>query len=943
MVTINNTQVNVDISSIVTNDTLDESLASGSMVIPFSTQSTPYARFSEVDIDGLLYVVAEDVVTKVRKGASPLYRHEISLVEPTKILQKRVIPNITVTQPQGNIQDYTFSLNRFDGELEVTDDAQITVPITLQSQADNTSVIDGLTLKNTNFYNLLVDFTVENRQVFDSIALISSPGLEFEVELFYGTTAIGNPHTFTIQGRNSVTQSIQVLYSGFSENFEPSVENDVSVKVRCVPQILDGNDVAYLTRLVLQISQATSDTQNSQEINLAQVVDKLLSFHPTFTLSDVTRSRIELNKSPEFTFQNYTLYDALKEVANYVNAIIYLGEDDFTTVYFYFYDNNDTNTPNETDKSTSEYLDGFADGLEINAPNVIRDDDQLYAIQEPTSSGYLTARANNINPTTQVNDSNAAIQLQHPIYKPIKVEARGFAVSLDNGDITYSATEYHDITSYVVEVQRYNTFTSDANILSRGAFKNKSNTIYYTQGINTLDGLTFQGTLPPAWNAQDEPNYAVVEAILNKIQDDNPNSTIDQDLYNVSIHDLEFRVKHIPYSDVRLTVYKQKGDNIIYYNEQAPLNDMELLGRIAQENAARTGNRVVTYQGLTYDDRLPLGSRNGNEVLVNYTISRKPLINTFTAEYAVGYANISNYVGIDSRYRQYEVPIDTVVNRRDKFTTFFELKASDTSPTVTVPSYITDIYFYTSLFGNFVATPIGNRPTYAKLDFDGKVVESTIDAYRMGKTLGLAIDMFDNYSAGIKKVERDIYTGTTPETIQAQEDTQYTDVLGRVDDVEIIFAIDNGSGFDGDLYPNNDITPTNALFTRAYTINKDARERYGFVWELVFQDSDNVRVYDGFVKYNRLASGLIPTNAKILFLQQGYIPDRTLDTTKTVLGVATTLGTVNNALRITAYPTENAPYEGFVLVINNEPILTVLLDNYVSATPITRYIYTEAI
>lgn len=930
MVNINNTEVNVDISSIVTNDTLDESLASGSMVIPFTTQNTPYARFSEVDIDGLLYVIAEDVVTKVKKGASPLYRHEISLIEPTKILQKRVIPNVTVTQPQGDVSGNIYTIhkninNYVNNTLE-------TLTLVETSPTQDNAVIDGLTLKNTNQYNIFINYNIRADQVYDPQA--PDDYLDIELVTKYGTTVID---TQTIRIDNNTTK-----IGAYTIDYTPSSEQSISMTARTIGKHYsqgEVDDLALINELSILISQPTEDTQ---KIYLPEVVDKLLSFHPTFTLSETTRTKIAQVKSPEFTFQNYTLYEALKEVANYVNAIVYLGEDDFTTVYFYFYDTTDTSTPNETDKSLHEYLDGFADGLEINAPNVIRDDDQLYAIQEPAdSSGYLTVRANSEAPATQVDDTNAVVRLQHPIYKPIKIEARGFQVELNSGAIVYGANIYHDITDYIVEVQRYNTFTSDTNIVSRGSFKNKSNTIYYTQGSNLLDGLTFQGTLPPAWNQQDEPNYAVVEAILNKIQEDNPTATIDQDLYNVSIHDLQFRVKHIPYSDVRLTVYKQKGDNIMYFNEQAPLNDMELLGRIAQENAARTGNRVTRYQGLTYDDRLLLGSKNGNEVLVNYTISRTPNVNKFTAEYAVGYANISNYVGIDSRYRQYEVPIDTIVNRRDKFTSFLQLKASGSIPTITTPSYITDNTFYDALFANYKGSPTGTRPTYAKLDFDGKVVESTIDAYRMGKTLGLAVDMYDNYSAGIKKVERDIYTGTTPATIQAQEDAQYTDVLGRVDDVTITYGNDVGAGYDADLYPDNNTTATYELFTRTYTVNKDARERYGFVWELAFQDSDDVKVYDGFVKYNRLASGLTPTVAQVRFLDEGYIPDRTLDISKTTLGIVTSQTVVSNTLKITAYPELSGTYEGFVLVINNEPILTVLLDNYVSSQPITRYIYTE--
>ena len=94
MVKLNNVDITsyVDITSIVTNDTLDESLASGAFTLPFvsSTDITngdqPIPRFSQVDIDGLLFVVAEDTVTLVRRGTNKLYRHEVNLIEPTKML-----------------------------------------------------------------------------------------------------------------------------------------------------------------------------------------------------------------------------------------------------------------------------------------------------------------------------------------------------------------------------------------------------------------------------------------------------------------------------------------------------------------------------------------------------------------------------------------------------------------------------------------------------------------------------------------------------------------------------------------------------------------------------------------------------------------------------------------------------------------------------------------
>jgi hypothetical protein len=951
MITLNNQDITslVDITSITTNDTLDESLASGSMIIPLTTQNTPYARFSEVRIDGLLFVVAEDIVRLVKKTDPKQYRHEISLIEPTKILQKRVIPNLTVTQPQGDIQNYIFSVNRYDDELLVNT-TQITVPLVTTSQSQDTNVIDGLTLKNTDQYEIYVSLTVENNQYNDG-TISSSPRLDFEIEMFYGTTSI-ETKTYSISGKSSITASPIIFSGAFTKRYTPSIEDDISFKVRCLPpEPFAQPDQAKLTDFVARVAQPT---EQDLEIKLDEVVDKLLQFHPQFTLSETTRTRIEQTKAPEFTFQNYTLYDALKEVANYVSAIVYLGEDDFSTIYFYFYDQVLNNGIDFADQEQTEYLDGFTDGFEINATNVIRDDDQLYAIYEPDQLSWMTVRGTTDERGVQIIDTQTALQLEHGIYRPIQVLVKGLAFEMrdeSNQVVNFANTQVWDITNYVVEQQRYNTFESEEVTNARGAVKRKSNTIYYVQGQPLIQGLGFTGTVPPAWNTNLTPNFAIVEAILNTAQDENPTYSFTTDyLLAPSIHDLQFRIRHIPYSSVRLTVYKDntRGRNIMYFNEQANLNDMELLGKIAQENVNRSGNRVVRYEGLTSDNQLLLGSKNGNEVLVNYTISRTPTINKFVAEYAVGYANLSNYVGIDSRLRQYEVPNDTIVSRRDKLTQFFTMTTSNTAPAVLVPDYLEtqNNVLFDSLFANFKSSITGSRPTYARVIIDGdKVVQSTIDAYRMGKTLGLAINMLDNYSAGIKKRTTDIANGTE---VKLQEDARYTDDFGRFTSAEIEFYDGGGaiSLAESDLYPDNNKVGVSKLLDYTYTVNKDAREQWGFIYEIVFQ-SDLISpvktvVYDGFVKYNRLATEITPTTIEIRFLEKGYLPDRNLDINRTTLGTGTVLvPSGERYLQIQA----TAPvgqYEGLILTINDEPIIAIQSSDYDFNTQVTKYIYPRA-
>lgn len=979
MVKLNNIDItqHVDKQSIITNDTLDESLASGAFTIPFVSNTDiengdqPIPRFSQVNIDGLLYVVAEDEVTLVKKGTNKLYKHQVTLIEPTKILQKRIIPNLTITQPQGDVANYTFTINNIDTSQFtdggfLIDNINRTIPFVETSQSQNTSIVENRTLKTTDPYEIYIKYIVENRQ--QAVGrLFGDPDpdedAEIQLEVYYGTTKIGET-TATIDGLPLILfQSAANTYiGGLRVDYDPSVAlEQISVKAKTTGLYYsdpDRDDELYIKELSLTISQPETI---DEQVYLDQVVEKLLQFHPEFFLSEQAIQRLSLIKSPEFTFQNYTLYDALREVANYATAIVYLGESDFKTIHFYFYDDENEQQIDFVDEIQVEYLDGFASGLEINAPNVIRDDNPLYAIQEPDLSGWLTVRAANDETGEQITDTQTAVSLQHGIYRPTEVLVTGLEFTMKNEldeTVTFANTEVWNITDYVVEQQRYNTFTSQANLNNRGAEKNKANTIYYRQGDNKLYGLGFIGTLPPAWNQPKPPNYAIWEAILNKAQEENPTYTFTTDylvdLNVASIHNLQFKVKHIPYSDVRLTIYKNgsREKNIIYFNEQASLNDMELLGRIAQENANRTGNRTTRLQGFTSNDRFLLGSKIDDKVLVNYTISRTPTVNKFVAEYAVGYANISDYVGIDSRYRQYEIPTDTIVNRRDKLTQFFDLQVSNEIPTtILTPQYLDtgNNYFFNSLYGNFVTTPTAQRPTYAKIIIDNdKVVESTLDAYRMGRTLGLAFDMTDNFSAGTTKKDRQIYDGNNNINIKTQEDARYTNLLGRFTNANIQFFVSSGGtvlSF-SDNYPENDRTGAFKYFDYDYTVNKDARERWGFVWELVFQGDPTpdqvIKVYDGFVKYNRLGTEITPNIVEIRFLKKGYLPERNLDITKTTLGTGTIqVPSGEQYLQIQA----TAPageYEGLILTLNEEPILAIQSGDYDFGTQVTKYVYARS-
>jgi len=82
---------------------LSEELDSGAVTIPVSSRATHYKRWSKVTIlmdnveTGL--ILWGDKVDVVIKGVTPYYSHTLTLIEPTKILERVMVPSITFTQP----------------------------------------------------------------------------------------------------------------------------------------------------------------------------------------------------------------------------------------------------------------------------------------------------------------------------------------------------------------------------------------------------------------------------------------------------------------------------------------------------------------------------------------------------------------------------------------------------------------------------------------------------------------------------------------------------------------------------------------------------------------------------------------------------------------------------------------------------------------------------
>lgn len=912
----------IDEGSIAYGDNIDETRAHGAFTIPFIKPyaivglmfNKPLPRLSKIvtEIDGetLRWKLAEDKVSKIRRGSNPLYRHDITIIEPTVDLEKRVLPDMTVTQPKGTLDNYIYTINSLSGQSQIEpylnyelapEFTQTSIEVTETQQtltfdygtSNDGTVIEDSTLKEVREYEIILILQAYNYHT------TNSSSVELELEVYSGTALL---ETFTYSMPSLTTKGS----SGFPDfnvyivpgilnrterfTYTPSGTETLSIKARTSSLSYDLVEIVELGFNIL-----TLDTQVTPKITLDEVVDKILFIEhqaplsiPTqeFTLGTQTRNRIKNIVSPEFTFKGYTVFEALNECALYIGEQVFLGQDDFTTVEFTNFTDDFQSGIDYLDEEYNVYLNDYVTGLEINAQNVIKEDDARFIKYEPSETGYTSIRAKEIG---KIDDTVATMHTYQPIYSVYSFYVKGIAFTMydsEDNPVAFANTVEWDISDFVVEQTKWNALVNIGSGNNRSALLNKGNTLYYIQGQKNIFNLGYNDVdLAPQWNTAISANYALLEAVLCQAQIENPTYYFANDYKpSLSLFDVLMRIGYMPYSNVRVTVYRDDASelnpSIKYFNEQASLNDMRSLGDIAKKHVNRKGNSLSTYRGITTDigNLFRLGMKNSlGEILSSYSVSINPTIREFVLNFSRENPNINAYKGTPSAYRQYEIPINDLVYRKDKYTEFVYL--SETTETTTYSIYSVD-----QLLANFKPIPTGERLTYAqiKLDFDGEgyteTVEATVDTLSFGNTTVISIEMQDNYSAGSKQ-----YSGTTTAGTQIyQNDTPYTDNFGKVENIKIL-TYTTSTITDSDEYPDNDTAISNEQSQLEIKALKDAREIWGISQELVFRSNyTNIKIFSGMAKFNGFVAKGSTVQCVPFLLKYGYTPTEKVDFTKLI-------------------------------------------------------------
>lgn len=553
-----------------------------------------------------------------------------------------------------------------------------------------------------------------------------------------------------------------------------------------------------------------------------------------------------------------------------------------------FYEDVDKSRVMELENSQIESIyrdsDNYTSSIELNVENLVSEDEvvdtdwlQIHSLDESNR---------------KITTDNIGVKLPHgPIYKMIEAKIMtGREILMEGRELKIESNEEIDITDLIVEESYFNTRINKSNYTTneRIGEATMNQTLYYKQGEPYIYNMAFTGTHKPSsqWEDKPESNRAIWELIAKKAVEKfgiNTNKTVI-DTGKVS-DDLNIRIrfKYVPYKSTRTYVYKddQSGFPELttrFYNEQQRVNNPAALGRKAQSEINRMGNTHQELDGYTADlNRVPeLATLNkvGGRALVSRNRAFSPHKVSYVGTYVKDYSIINEYFGIESAYRQWEVPKEDIVERVDRREAkyYFTTNPSENPP---LHNPFGDVRDAVRAFGASNQN-YKTEPTHAVIEtFDiDKVrlvkVIRPVNTQAIGKGLTHTYKMANNFSAG-KRAVREMSDG---EYLYYQQDVEYADFYGYVETVKVTFVRIDPDGI-VDPYTNQNrleymrsqnpeypiITNDNMWYADViseynYRVQKDARETMGFAQDIKFfsGEPEKIKIYEGLAKYNTMSS-----------------------------------------------------------------------------------------
>lgn len=866
----------------------------------------PRGILVELEVDGRTYTfkTGETAVDKVTYTTPIKYVHRINLISLSKELTKKTLENITLKQPKGDLGIYSRSvLQGIEFEVNpINDDTWIPISYT-PTVNTNTSKTNGVNVISPEEYKIAHSLVIE----------YEPPILPFyyDIRFKFNGVVIREEEIKLINLLNPFAGTRRTQHNS-SFNHTPTTTGSYSVEIKKRVEGLGGdNQIQNISFSITGLTVVSKPVRT-----YAQLVDKMLR-NTNYVLSSQSRSKLFLT-APENKYEGYMLYDGLQKIGSELGALVRVGdlvnrrfwgivtpttEDisgdslyDFSPydyevntilkvggkyyknnlssalvreITYDFFDNPQTFAPlGERNRTEVAEFEDYVSALELNTKNVIKP-----TRYSPFKNGWGTLR--NLDGIGQMTTQNIGYITEDKQERITKVLVKGLASQ--STSYTWTVDDVTDITNRVVEKRQYDTFPSQAiyDIVGKQQYL-KNNTLYYVQSDNKIYGMSYVGEKDSTFIGNPNVNRAVYETILaartNEVSElvtrtgtqanDDPGLTGDMLL--------QFQIIYENQTESRARVYKKdqtgfEEEYVKYINESANVNETSSIGDYAAQMVNRMGGTKIIIDGVvdSLDDIANLGDvdEQGRVYTAIALEFGKRIVYTYTL--VQDYNIISSYIGINSRHRVEEISSDSSTRRTLRYISKFIFKdALETFSTRLVnPSDVV-----THLLGNSL-----NGLNYGYIEFyhangDTRKVHTSVDTDSKGQTIEIKWNMFDNYSAGLKRYSA-IIGG---ETVYLNSEVPYTDYYGKVTD--LLFSIHDLSlgTYDKEAYPEASANNGDEMFTVITdAIDKDEGEALSGLIEIpIFSESNKIRVYNGFAKYNALLGG---TN-RIKAVALNYIP-----------------------------------------------------------------------
>jgi hypothetical protein len=579
--------------------------------------------------------------------------------------------------------------------------------------------------------------------------------------------------------------------------------------------------------------------------------------------------------APEFTMTQATLREQLKTIGGYIHAEPRLlgGNDEVTLAdgtrakrsQIIRFDklgvSTVANAPTTYVGNSLTYdINQYCTQIDSTAQNIVNALNWAQGVVvSPSNNGIRTPRTETVN--IRVQESNANVPTSFPIQSIRKVEC-GIITSGSDETVMY------DITPYVFEQTEY-----DANLTSyKGAYpRSKAYAIYYTIGQKNLKGIFYKASTELSEVLGEYWTFYSIVNILSKVTGEKT-TDIRAKFEGDYVGRLAFRVSYIPIYQTRVSHGKQYAESgqeyTQVYNQSENIIEARYYGENIKGAAARLGNieqsRTYIVKDLADIPKVGVCVNVGTEETPNlYAVSGVnaqifPEHIKFSLALTKDFNRISEYVGISSVKRVYEVSernaylrnvllkeyavvgksVEKETSQPCVFRDYsallgtFAPDATDAAPVTTV----SQVYAW----GGIKGTPVGEDATPLT-----KVALPVISS-AFGNAMVFSWNYKDNYSAG-EQVE---YQSEKNVSGWWQQDVPYCDYYGRIEWMNFALIAresedrENGaSARNGaarrlpQLYSQKPTTANIGTNGTPYHIVKDSREIIQMNFELEFKSN----------------------------------------------------------------------------------------------------------